>query len=462
MEKISKKIVIIIIIIISIPIILIAVPIASMLLFGFGTYRAQKSCEGVNFFPNPLYERNSNVFSDGYREDSVFGEKDNLIYRISSDGSAPNVCMKMEHADAPTFEVLSYHHAKDKNNAYVQFYYLHSNRSEDEYTIFDIDSGTFEILDGKGDYSKDKKNVYYRTKIFEGADPETLELLEYGTEDHSSTYYTKDKDHVFCNKEIFKDVSGEYSDFTKIADVTTFQLLNEWYAKDKNHVYNSGEIIDGADPITFEVVQTGGCYSKNGDEMVCPRAYDAFDKNNKYKYGKMLSAEEVNNYESSGGAYDFVRIQEVDLKNGQSLIKSVDSPGKAFWDNRINALVLETGASLGGTKDNVVVFTEVEVPIGTEAMKFRFNFPNDEDVATSVLGVFFGQTEVYNSHFGYVGEALSFGKWKDSLWIEEAKEFAGKKVGISFRLSKLKDDGEKQGRIFLDDVVFGKLEKVED
>jgi hypothetical protein len=456
MGKISKKVVIIII---SIPIIFIAVPIASMLLFGFGMYSAQKSCEGVDIFPNPLYERNSHVSSDGYREYSVFGEKDGLIYRISSDGSMPNVCMKMEHADAPTFKVLSYHHAKDKNNAYVQFYYLHSNRSKEEYTIFDIDSETFEILDGKGEYSKDKKNVYYRAKVLEGADPETFELLEYGTEDYSSAYYTKDKDHVFCSKEIFKDASGEYSDFTKVADVTTFQLLNEWYAKDKNHVYNSGEIIDGADPITFEVVQTGECYSENGGEIVCPRAYDAFDKNNKYKYGKMLSAEEANNYESSVGAYEFIPIQGVDLKNGQSLIKSVDSPGKAFWDRKVNALVLETGSSLGGTKDNVVVFTEAEVPSGTEVMKFRFNFPNDEDVTRSVLGVFFGQTEVYNSHAGI---APPFGKWKDSLWIEEAKEFAGKKVGISFRLSKLKDDGEKQGRIFLDNIVFGKLEKVED
>ncbi len=79
-----------------------------------------------------------------------------------------------------------------------------------------------------------KDNIYYKGKIWNGADYQTFEIIY--------NYYSKDKDHIFFEDKV---VYG--------ADLKTFEIINDYYAKDKNSVYLSGEKVKNANPKTFDI-----------------------------------------------------------------------------------------------------------------------------------------------------------------------------------------------------------------
>ncbi len=83
-------------------------------------------------------------------------------------------------------------------------------------------------------FAKDKDNIYYKGKIWNGADYQTFEIIY--------NYYSKDKDHIFFEDKV---VYG--------ADLKTFEVINDYYAKDKNSVYLSGEKVKNANPKTFDI-----------------------------------------------------------------------------------------------------------------------------------------------------------------------------------------------------------------
>ncbi len=83
-------------------------------------------------------------------------------------------------------------------------------------------------------FAKDKNNIYYKGKVWNGADYETFEIIY--------NYYVKDKDHIFFEDKI---VYG--------ADLKTFEIINDYYAKDKNSVYLKGEKVKNANPKTFDL-----------------------------------------------------------------------------------------------------------------------------------------------------------------------------------------------------------------
>ncbi len=79
---------------------------------------------------------------------------------------------------------------------------------------------------------------------------------------------TKYDDFVLKNDKIFLIVENEYTPINKQlvgADVETFEVLiipshptffSENIARDKNHVYVGAEVLEGADPITFAVLNS--------------------------------------------------------------------------------------------------------------------------------------------------------------------------------------------------------------
>lgn len=415
------------------------------------------SKNGIEIIKNPLYLKEF----DGYllwtqdREDSYFGRKGDKIYRVQETDLLGNVCIQIKHADALTFNVLSQNNAVDKNNAYFQASYMGKERKKNEYTIFNIDRQTYEILDSTGEYSRDKKNVYYRTEIFNGADPETFSLIKY----QGRTIYTKDKNHIFNNANVFSDITGDYSEFTKTVDLSTFQLLDEKYAKDKNNVYGlKGEIIEGADSETFKLREKGYCYDYSGFEMLCPQLYDASDKNSKYKERKKINGEELNSPSSNMRFYKLDFVQALNMKDEKIFTKSTDTPGKASWINDGNYLKMETGSMHGGLNDNVLIYSEIEIPEDMEVMKFRYKFPFDEKTTESLMEVFFGSKRVFDDN----SDSLSVpakGDWRNSKWID-LYDFAGKKVRVYMRLSKLKDKESHQGILFIKDIVFAKRREI--
>ncbi len=190
-------------------------------------------------------------------------------------------------------------------------------------THFDVE--TFEVVSGENGalYFKDKDAVYSwygEDGKMEGADPETFELIE-------DSFYgaAKDKNNIYeCGVTVMSnqegyELLGDYyvkvgsniyheNEIVTDADADSFVVLG-WgnrllcqlegsYAKDKNYAYYSGEIIEGADPETFERT---------------PRVGYMEDKNALYAFG-----EKVRN--------DFV-LCSTDL---------ADLPeGQAFWKDKL-------------------------------------------------------------------------------------------------------------------------------
>ena len=102
----------------------------------------------------------------------------------------------------------------------------------DDKVVFDgdelpgVDSRSFQVV--KDHYSKDKNHVYAGSKMIEGADPASFEVLE-------TIFYSKDKNYVYGGGILIEN-----------ADVETFEpidLNNSILYKDKNHTYQWGKII---------------------------------------------------------------------------------------------------------------------------------------------------------------------------------------------------------------------------
>lgn len=104
------------------------------------------------------------------------------------------------------------------------------------------DPQSFEVL--SANYSRDHRAVYclicdlvtVKPQEIAGADPESFQVLADG--------HGKDKHAIYSEKEKVKDL-----------DYASFQAMNVMYARDKNAVYYSENILEGADPQTFDVIK---------------------------------------------------------------------------------------------------------------------------------------------------------------------------------------------------------------
>lgn len=113
---------------------------------------------------------------------------------------------KIIGADPKTWEQIGYGYSKDRKEAY----YYEESITADPMTLIAIDSTyamddsrayykgqeiigsspmSFEIFDNTVDYSKDKYNVFYKTNLIEGANPETFRNL--------SIWYSCDETHLY-------------------------------------------------------------------------------------------------------------------------------------------------------------------------------------------------------------------------------------------------------------------------
>ncbi|OGC93649.1 hypothetical protein A2389_03295 [Candidatus Adlerbacteria bacterium RIFOXYB1_FULL_48_10] len=90
------------------------------------------------------------------------------------------------------------------------------------------------ILAENSPYAADDMYVYYSDKLLPKADPDTFEVEGAYGYDHRTAYY---------GGEIIKGV-----------DAGTFTVIGDYWAKDKDRVYSDGNVIVGADPATFELI----------------------------------------------------------------------------------------------------------------------------------------------------------------------------------------------------------------
>jgi DKNYY family len=73
-----------------------------------------------------------------------------------------------------------------------------------------------------------------------------------------NSFYFKDKNYIYNFSPMW---DGGSINLNSDIDLKTFQILEcELYAKDKNHCYHRGNIIEGADLKSFQVLDTGYSY----------------------------------------------------------------------------------------------------------------------------------------------------------------------------------------------------------
>ncbi len=168
----------------------------------------------------------------------------------------------IEGADVDTFEKVGQRNYKDKNYAY--------DRGTGK-PWENVDSATFEEVQGSGGYyTKDKNSVYFLTKSIDDADPVIFEIL--GEDNIHMGVYARDSRYVYYG--IKKIESADPASFVVMPD--------DNYAKDKNNVYYRGRVVEQADITTFETLET----AESG--YIWISGADAKDKNFVYNDGRVV------------------------------------------------------------------------------------------------------------------------------------------------------------------------------
>lgn len=188
-----------------------------------------------------------------------------LDYYGKDDRFAYKGDMKIEGADAPTFEVIGGGpYAKDKKDYYFNERAMHVS-----------DMGTFKILNGSTDFgywAKDRHSYYLQGKKYPLVDYETFEMLGHGYAKDRSMVYFQDSVVAGADPGTFKTMNYAYAQDRNavfrehvrllIKDPHSFQILQGGYSKDKYEVYCGDSVVVGADPATFEFV-TGSMWTKD-------------------------------------------------------------------------------------------------------------------------------------------------------------------------------------------------------
>ena len=157
-------------------------------------------------------------------------------------------------ADSNSFQVIQSIYAKDHRQVYFGSAVLKG-----------ADAASFQGIGGEsGEFAKDAKHVYWRGEVVEACDAATFQLLDYR--------YAKDSKHAY-----FRYASGSPPLTLPGSDARTFEVIGPaadgfGYARDARQVYRGGNVIVGADPVTFVVDP------KNTE--------NASDKNRHYRYGE--------------------------------------------------------------------------------------------------------------------------------------------------------------------------------
>ena len=130
--------------------------------------------------------------------------------------------------------------------------------------IENADIMSFKVLNE--DYAKDKNHIYGKIK-----DPETFEFLPNGI--IYGTLYGKDKYNVYYikNKMLNCFDSSYFIYEVKRINKDKVEVLNNWFIKDDKNIYFEGEILEGVDYNTFEVLPNGDGKDKNRSYEYLPK-----------------------------------------------------------------------------------------------------------------------------------------------------------------------------------------------
>ncbi len=159
---------------------------------------------------------------------------------------------KLENVDLSTLKEIENLYAADANQVYCEGHILVGANPKtiekmdyalyrDGNTVYYMHvkvSDDFPNFKHDGIYSWDHSKVFYATNELKEADAKSFESL-----DDVMMFFAKDKDHIYFRGAILE-----------AAHSPSFEKLGNVYWKDKNAVYYGEEKIPQADPTTFKLV----------------------------------------------------------------------------------------------------------------------------------------------------------------------------------------------------------------
>jgi hypothetical protein len=218
---------------------------------------------------------------DSLVDEAGYHVRGSVVYYLNP---FPGKAFEINDADPATFEAIDRTYGTDRDHVFVNGQLLQGAHAE-----------SFELLDRPG-FSRDRGRVYQHDQPI-STDPDTFQFLASDlARDSTSVYWTdgtvlsgdptnfaiiSDRDHYLFTKDsgavyvngnviagaspaTFELLQGAYSrdengafyfDRQIVgADVATFRTLEGPYAADDTRVYWMGKPIDGADPATFVVL----------------------------------------------------------------------------------------------------------------------------------------------------------------------------------------------------------------
>ena len=192
----------------------------------------------------------------------------------------------LEGANPKTAELIGFSLLKDDKNVYYmgektkdvkiknfeklgQNYWKNDNKIyyRDE-KIENADIMSFKVLNE--DYAKDKNHVYSGREEIDSSlsgkikDPKTFEFLPNGII-YDVWLYGKDKYNVYYISSTMSNCFDSYYFIYEVKGINRdkVEVLNKWFIKDDKNIYFKGEILEGVDYNTFEVLPNGDGKDKN-------------------------------------------------------------------------------------------------------------------------------------------------------------------------------------------------------
>ncbi len=208
-----------------------------------------------------VYTNFRNQPPSSLNNDSGYYIRGNKIYYLEG---FPGTAFAIEDANVREFKIIDTQYALDD----VQVYFNGS-------PIEDADPATFELLESP--FSRDVRHVYVSGTIFTN-DPVNFEIVEGNA--------LRDSQHIYWSTEIISDdpthlvILGGQNFYTYLHDSTTvfvngnlipgadpltFEMISDAYSRDASQVFYFNEPMTEADSATFEVLESP--FSRDSDSV---------------------------------------------------------------------------------------------------------------------------------------------------------------------------------------------------
>ena len=191
----------------------------------------------------------------------------------------------LEGANSKTAELIGFSLLKDDKNVYYMgekikdvkiknFEKLGRNYWKNDNKIYyrdekieNADIISFKVLNEY--YAKDKNHIYRGSEAIDSSlsgkikDPKTFEFLPNGI--INATLYGKDKYNVYYIENKMINCFDTYYSIYEVNGINKdkVEVMNDWFIKDDKNIYFKGEILEGVDYNTFEVLPNGNGKDKN-------------------------------------------------------------------------------------------------------------------------------------------------------------------------------------------------------